>query len=90
MEHNSTNNFLLLCVVFNTLLLATDGVVDEKYETIINTLNDIFTFLFLIESVLKKFAFGFVGYFSKPINVFDFIIAYLSLIDFIINQSSDT
>ena len=52
------NNFLLLCVILNMLILASDGLIGEKYSLILAILNDFFTMLFLLESIIKLIGLG--------------------------------
>lgn len=67
----------------NTLILASDGLVDSKYADYFSFLNDTFTFMFFIEFILKLIGYGVVEFCKSPINIFDGIIAILSLVDFI-------
>jgi len=41
--------------------------------------------LFILESVIKLIGIGFYEFFSSGLNIFDFSIALLSLVDFLIS-----
>ncbi|XP_044762298.1 voltage-dependent calcium channel type A subunit alpha-1 isoform X12 [Coccinella septempunctata] len=74
--------FIMLLIVFNTLLLM------MKYHespplmsNILAAMNIIFTFLFLCETVLKLIAFGIKNFFKDPWNTFDFVTVIGSIVD---------
>ena len=56
--------FILLSIAINSIGLAAYDYLDrpesKKRNTILNTMGDVFTIIFLIESVLKIFAMGFI------------------------------
>ena len=40
------DNFIMFCVIMNTVILALDGIVDTKSNTLLSNLNLIFTIVF--------------------------------------------
>ncbi|GLV41113.1 cacophony [Carabus blaptoides fortunei] len=74
--------FIMMLIVFNTLLLM------MKYHDapplladILAIMNIVFTFMFLLETVLKLIAFGFKNFFKDPWNTFDFVTVIGSIVD---------
>ncbi|XP_037036940.1 voltage-dependent calcium channel type A subunit alpha-1 isoform X2 [Bradysia coprophila] len=74
--------FIMMLIVFNTLLLM------MKFHDaplvlldVLSLMNLVFTFFFLLETVLKLIAFGIKNFFKDPWNVFDFITVIGSIID---------
>eukprot|EP00794_Sanderia_malayensis_P016249 gene16249-17890_t len=78
---------IMLLIAGNTMILMLKF--DDQpaaYEKFLNLLNDIFTFMFTGECMLKLFAFR-KNYFRDGWNVFDFIIVLGSLLDFTFTKS---
>ena len=74
--------FIILCVVGNTAILATNGLVhDEKTLDDIEKANFVFTIIFIVEMLIKILALGLVGYVKDTINIFDGIIVIISIIE---------
>lgn len=73
---------MTILVVLNTLVLAMDhyGISDEMLK-VLQTLNFIFTLLFVFEMALKLLAMGFTGYCRDRMNVFDGLVVILSIIE---------
>lgn len=82
MRGRLVDNFLTLCVIANTIVLALDGSFDdqESLDTL-NTLNTMFTYIFIVEMALKLIAFGVLGYVRDKMNIFDGCIVILSIIE---------
>jgi len=77
------DNFLMLCVFLNTLVLAADGLVDSEGEAFLNKVNLWFTVIFTIDMVLKQVGMGLSEYFSDIMNSFDCAIVILSLVEIV-------
>lgn len=77
------DNFLMLCVFMNTVVLAMDGLVDEEGNIILNAFNFWFTIIFACDMGLKLIALRFKEYIRDRMNVFDGIIVNLSIIELI-------
>ncbi|XP_021710367.1 voltage-dependent calcium channel type A subunit alpha-1 isoform X12 [Aedes aegypti] len=74
--------FIMMLIVFNTLLLMMKF--HEAPPTLIDILsfmNLVFTFFFLLETIMKLIAFGCKNFFKDPWNIFDFITVIGSIID---------
>lgn len=81
-ESDIFNNFILLAVVLNTVVLATQGLVSgDRATNITNKANLTFTIIFTIEMCLKLIALGLAGYARDTINLFDCGIVVISLVD---------
>ena len=58
-ESSMFNNIILICVVVNTAMLASDGFnLSQNVTDIFNTLNIAFTVIFTVEMLLKIFGYG--------------------------------
>lgn len=88
------DNFLTLCVIGNTTVLAMDGIFsDSDTNNLLNNFNSAFTYIFIGEMGLKIFAFGLIGrkilgffyqilgYLRDRMNIFDGCIVSLSIIE---------
>ncbi|XP_050089029.1 voltage-dependent calcium channel type A subunit alpha-1 isoform X2 [Anopheles aquasalis] len=74
--------FIMMLIVFNTLLLMMKF--HEAPTTLIDILsfmNLVFTFFFLLETIMKLIAYGCKNFFKDPWNIFDFITVIGSIID---------
>lgn len=58
---------------------------DETTMNVMETMNSIFTYVFIAELVLKLSAFGIRGYVSDTMNIFDGIIVLFSVIELLIS-----
>ncbi|XP_042869770.1 voltage-dependent calcium channel type A subunit alpha-1-like isoform X14 [Penaeus japonicus] len=74
--------FIMLLIVFNTLLLMMKYYqAGNLYMDILGYLNNVFTVFFLLECVLKIIAYGCRNFFKDPWHTFDFITVIGSIID---------
>merc|ERR1712106_667673 len=73
--------------VFTAILLNTTSLAmkfyqqPEAYMDFLDVLNQVFTYFFLVECILKLGAFRFKNYFRDPWNAFDFFIVAGSFVD---------
>ncbi|XP_015833195.1 muscle calcium channel subunit alpha-1 isoform X3 [Tribolium castaneum] len=74
--------FMLILTNTITLAMRFHGQ-DKTYESVLDTLNMIFTAIFAMEFVFKLAAFRIKNYFGDAWNVFDFIIVLGSFIDIV-------
>lgn len=87
------NFFITVMIVLNTACLAADTF-DQSFEKefFLETLDLFFTWLFVTEAILKLIGLGPRSYIQDHFNIFDCIVALLSLVDFSItlqtNQSN--
>ena len=77
-------NFLTLCVLFNTIVMAMDSYdIDEKTKTDLEFLNKIFTYIFIVEMSLKLLARGPKKYAREPMNLLDGGVVILSIVEIV-------
>ena len=77
--------FITLIIALNMLMMTFQYYgASKSLFFAIETLNLIFTSIFLLECVLKILALGSKGYFSSYSNIFDFCVVILSIIDIIL------
>jgi len=79
------NNVVLISVLLNTVILASQGLVSDgsTLSSVFSDLNTTFTIIFTIEMVFKIVALGLAGYARDKINLFDCFIVVLSLVEMI-------
>lgn len=76
------NNFLLLVVIGNTVLLSLAGTfTSDRDLALLETCNTIFTYIFISEMGLKLIAFGPAEYLRDRMNIFDGSIVLLSIME---------
>ncbi|XP_028408443.1 voltage-dependent R-type calcium channel subunit alpha-1E-like [Dendronephthya gigantea] len=80
--------FIMLLIVLNTLTMMMKYYNEPAiYRTYLDRFNEVFTFLFTLEAVLKLYVFR-VNYFRDGWNCFDFVIVLGSLLDFILTHGT--
>lgn len=82
-------NFIMSVILFNVvvMILEYDTMTDTWARNLYH-LNNLCTVIFTIELILKNASFGFFGYISNPINVFDGSIVMGSLIGWLYAEAS--
>ena len=80
-------NAIIFIILLNMILMASsyDGS-SANFSNMLKTLNYFFTAIFIIECLLKLFAYGIKAYFHLSWNKFDFFVVLVSLIDWIVNN----
>ena len=74
--------FINLVIVINTVLLALDhDPMEESFESVLEKMNLVLTFVFIIEMIIKLIGMGCPAYFKDRANILDFVIVMLSLGD---------
>uniref|UniRef100_A0A8D9A709 Voltage-dependent L-type calcium channel subunit alpha n=1 Tax=Cacopsylla melanoneura TaxID=428564 RepID=A0A8D9A709_9HEMI len=74
--------FIMMLIVCNTVLLMMKfNGAPEKFTKLLQKLNYVFTFNFLLECIMKIIAFGWQNFFKDPWNTFDFITVIGSIVD---------
>ena len=83
------DNFLLICVGGNTIVLALDkhnlDPVESKYLTMMNT---IFTWIFIGEFSTKIIGLGVIKYMKDRMNYLDGVVVFLSIVEMVIESGS--
>ena len=88
---NIFENFMLLSVLINTIVLAADRYnISESEEATLITINNIFSGLFIAEMSIKLFSNGVRKYLSDKLNYLDGIVVILSIVEIILNQSGNS
>lgn len=77
------DNLILLCVCTNTTVMCCDGyITDKEGQDLISTIQDIFTFVFLGELILKNISLGTLNYVRDKINLFDASLVTIGLVEY--------
>ena len=75
-------------IIANTITLAIEKYPEDPEQTkISDLLNEIFTWIFVLEMVIKLTGLGFKNYIKDRMNIFDAIVVVLSIIDFVLTES---
>ncbi|XP_006910851.1 sodium channel protein type 11 subunit alpha [Pteropus alecto] len=78
---------ITICIIINTIFLAMEHhKMDQSFERILYTGNLVFTGIFTAEMCLKIIALDPYHYFRRGWNVFDSIVALLSVTDVMMNK----
>ena len=76
-------------IIANTAALAMDKYPeDEELSEVTSLLNNIFTYCFILEMIIKLIGLGFREYSRDSFNIFDAIVVVLSVVDIIITSTS--
>ena len=82
---------ITLLIIANTIVLATDSYPEvESVQSKAELLNNIFTYCFMAEMVIKLIGLGFKEYARDSFNIFDASIVILSIIEIALEASNVT
>ena len=82
-------NFMTFCVLTNTIVMAMDKYGnDAETEATLDFYNNIFTWIFIVEMVLKLLAIGPKKYVQEPMNLLDGACVLISVIEIAIGFAS--
>lgn len=81
LEGNGFHNFIITLIIINSITIGmeTSTAWMESYGMFFESLDDIILYVFILEAVLKLYAFGY-KYFLNAWNVFDFLIVAISIV----------
>ena len=83
-------NFMTFCVLANTIVMAMDKYgQDKETEAQLNWYNSLFTWIFIVELVLKLLAIGAKKYVIEPMNLLDGTCVLMSIIELTIGALND-
>ncbi|XP_074483170.1 sodium channel protein type 2 subunit alpha-like isoform X2 [Sebastes fasciatus] len=87
-EHNWFESFIIFMILLSSGALAFEDIYIEQRKTIKTVLeyaDKIFTYIFILEMLLKWVAYGFVKYFTNAWCWLDFLIVDVSLVSLVAN-----
>ncbi|XP_044222779.1 sodium channel, voltage-gated, type I-like, alpha [Thunnus albacares] len=87
-EHNWFESFIIFMILLSSGALAFEDIYIEKRKTIKTVLefsDKIFTYIFILEMLLKWVAYGFAKYFTNAWCWLDFLIVDVSLVSLVAN-----
>ena len=77
-------NFLTLCVLINTIVMAMDSYdIDTQTLNTLEFMNEIFTWIFIVEMTIKLMARGVKKYVQEPMNLLDGGVVILSIVEIV-------
>lgn len=80
-EKNSVQNIIIVLIIFNSITIGmeTSSIIMNSFGIILLLIDKIILVIFVIEILLKLYAYGF-GFFKSGWNVFDFSIVAIALL----------
>ncbi|XP_030637698.1 sodium channel, voltage-gated, type I like, alpha b isoform X1 [Chanos chanos] len=87
-EHNWFESFIIFMILLSSGALAFEDIYIEQRKTIKTVLeyaDKVFTYVFILEMLLKWVAYGFVKYFTNAWCWLDFLIVDVSLVSLVAN-----
>ncbi|XP_061092059.1 sodium channel, voltage-gated, type I-like, alpha isoform X10 [Conger conger] len=87
-EHNWFESFIIFMILLSSGALAFEDIYIEQRKTIKTMLeyaDKVFTYIFILEMLLKWVAYGFVKYFTNAWCWLDFLIVDVSLVSLVAN-----
>ena len=85
-KHSLFDNFMTLSVLLNTITLALDRYgIDESTSSLLNSFNDVFTWIFIVEMSLKLLGLGIYKYLLDKMNYLDGSVVLLSIVEIAFN-----
>ncbi|XP_048871241.1 sodium channel, voltage-gated, type I-like, alpha [Brienomyrus brachyistius] len=87
-EHNWFESFIIFMILLSSCALAFDDIYIEERKTIKKILewaDKVFTYVFILEMLLKWVAYGFAKYFTNAWCCLDFLIVNVSVISLVAN-----
>ena len=88
-DSSVVSSSLMAFVFVNTLILGADGLTPDSWTTFLSWLNIFFTAVFVIESGLKFYGYGLAKFKSDFFNIFDVVVAIVSIVEVSVSLSSD-
>ncbi|KAL4636203.1 sodium channel protein type 2 subunit alpha-like [Arapaima gigas] len=85
-EHNSFESFIIFMILLSSGALAFEDIYIEKkktIKTILDYADKVFTYVFVVEMLLKWVAYGFSKYFTNAWCWLDFVIVDVSLVSLV-------
>jgi len=84
------NFFIFILIIGNTITLAAFTYDQSDRAThVLDVMNEFFTWIFVLEMILKIIGLGFNNYIKDKFNLFDAVIVVISLIDWTISRIPD-
>lgn len=79
LEHHKVQKFIIGIILFNAITIGfeTDKMLMANYAELFDTFDDIVLGIFIVEILLKLYAYG-LRFFLNPWNVFDFLIVTIA------------
>ena len=78
------DNFMTLSVLLNTIVMAMDSYgIDKDLELTLEEINNVFTWIFIVEMSCKLLAIGPKKYVGEPMNILDGAVVTLSIIEIV-------
>ncbi|XP_057193158.1 sodium channel, voltage-gated, type I like, alpha b isoform X2 [Triplophysa rosa] len=87
-EHNWFESFIIFMILLSSGALAFEDIYIEQRKTVKTVLeyaDKVFTYIFILEMLLKWVAYGFVKYFTNAWCWLDFLIVDVSLVSLVAN-----
>ena len=85
-------NFVIFSFIIanSSALAAEDYSMSTKRQIILSALNDVFTWVFTADMLVKILGLGFNNFINDSFNVFDSIVVSLSIIEWVLSHTLNT
>ena len=81
---------MTISVLINTIVMAMDRYeIGKKEAIVLDDLNQIFTWIFIVEMTFKLLAIGPAKYVGDRMNILDGAVVILSIIEIVITETGD-
>ena len=81
---------MTISVLINTIVMAMDRYeIGKKEAKVLDDLNQIFTWIFIVEMSFKLLAIGPAKYVGDRMNILDGAVVILSIIEIVITETGD-
>ena len=88
-KSNKFNVFIILMIVSNTIIIATDKhPITNFHSMVLEYSNYVFYTIFTLEMVIKLLGLGFRVYIKDRFNIFDSILVLLNTVDIILSLAN--
>ena len=82
------DNFMTVSVLINTIVMAMDRYgIDKQEAAVLDEMNSVFTWIFIVEMAFKLTAFGVRKYLRDPMNRLDGAVVILSIVELVITAT---
>ena len=90
-SHSLFTFFITIIILANTAVLALEKYPEDPNQTKVKEiLNELFTWIFVAEMVIKMIGLGFKQYVRDSYNIFDVIVVILSIVEEIYSSATSS
>ena len=81
---------VIICILINMIIMAMNFYnSNDTYQSVLDRINEAFTYVFIVEAIIKIIAFG-IQFWLSPWNLFEFFIVVCSITDIIFTYTTNS